>query len=1104
MTDDTFEPQGDSAAPPGAAANDAAAGTGSHPPRASEGQAGSGRSAVGVVWQEGGPGHWIIKLSGLPGAPGEAVEIGRAGASNHSPAISDHASPKGPAARVSIAWIETPAGNASATGRVMWQSFDAGPPAPAAPPTAANDNATWVTDPGGDGAFGSEPGIVGLTTGDTLVTWVGTDGHAHGRLYPPVDAGGGPQAGDGSDAPEYATVNAALGDLGPVGAAPESGRRLQAVELRPGALAVMWLALGESGPVLRGSLFLTLADTQSGDEGGGWVQQALPDVRLPNGLTAQFSLTSSVGERGAALEVTYDGPAGPTTVNVLDRLGGGLGQEPTGEPGALDLADLAAVAGESGGAALRMASENPARMHEAYDAIEVQTPSLHEDVQAKPAKTALVVAASPAVSETAPIVQVVQQGFAVAWQAPASTDDSLEIKLRFFGEDGLAKGPVIFVTDEAAANVAPAIASLGDGIAAAYVQSGDGALILKAYAGDGVQIGGEAVADPGDANAITEIALGSNAHDELAVVYVQQYSDADAHDAGYGNIMLQRYGIWTLGGQSELVELGRDGQHDGNDAAAQLTVASDDPGTAQPAVGRAPSVTGVDVGELAIVWVEGDGVRETIRGGVLDEGGRQVLCIDLTDLLGDTGIAKGTEPTLLGIGDGDFLVSWLQPQADGGGYVVMFALYDQTTPGTWLAPEHAVSLTAFESIPDDYTVAVSSDDNGSFINVIWRQDNSGPGGGNNVYSQTYDIDGHRLGATTSLAASDNAPADAQFAGETLAAAGLPDGQIVVVYAEQGSDGDLDLAAQIVDVGIDAEAGSGGETPYAIDITHPLAAENTFSTRIDEETAIDPLANDLGAGLTISRVNDVPISMAMPVDVGSGWVQLREDGWLTVTPDAGYRGPIAFEYTAAGAEGGVASTGRVVVNVEASEAPAAVTLLNQVTAIAEDVSTAGDLKVADIAMEDGELGTDGLSLTGLDASMFKIVGNALYLKQGIELDFETKPTLSIVIESSHAGGLGDAASFTLNVASAGETLSPLATDDTFDFEPAYTASSEHEVIDLSDSGYTTLQELIGSGALIQAGDDVVITFDPGDLGDPHRITLKGVDLSALSDSDFKFS
>jgi hypothetical protein len=1087
VTDDTFEPDGDSAPPPGAAANDASAG--------------AGRPTVGVEWQEGEPGHWIIKLSGLPGAPGEAVEIGRAGASNHSPAISDHASLKGAASRVSIAWIESPAGEASATGRVMWQSIGAGPAAAVAPPTAVNDNVTWVTHPGGDGVFGSEPGIVGLATGDTLVTWVGTDGHAHGRLYPPADASGGLETGDGWDAPEYATVNAALGDLGPVGPAPEGGRRLQAVELRPGALAVMWLALGESGPVLRGSLLLGPPDADRGDDAGGWTEHPIADARLPHGFAGQFALAPAVA-LGAALEVTYFGPAGTATVNVLDRIHieGGLGREHGGEPGAPELAALPAAAHERDGAALYLAAESAARLRP--EAGSHHEPAVSDAAHDKPAKTPLAIAADPGVSETAPLVQAVAEGFAVAWQAPAGTDNALQFTLRLYGQDGIAKGPAILVTSEAAADVAPAITGLGDGVAAAYVQAEDGCLVVKAYAGDGAQIGQDAVIDPGEANTIAEIALGSNAGDEIAVVYVER-SDAGAYPGGYGNIMLQRYAVSTRYGESGLVDLGRDGAHDGADAPAQLTVAGDDPAAPQPAVGRAPSVAGVDDGELAIIWVEGDGARETIRGSVLDRGGGQILHIDLTDLLAGSGIANGTKPALLDVGGGDFLVSWLQAQGDDGpGYVVMSALYAETSPGAWLAPEHAISLKTFDSTPDDYSVAVSSDEAGLFLTVTWREDSSGREGSDRFYSQTYDIGGNRLGGATRIAP-DDAAADAQAGADTVAAAGLPDGQIVVVYAEQKSGGDVDLAAQVFDVGTDD--GAGERAQHAVDLGNVLAADNTFSTHIDEETAINPLANDLGAGLTIARINDVPISMATPVDVGSGWVQLREDGWLTVTPDAGYRGPIAFEYTVAGAKDGVAANGSVVVNVEASEAPAAVTLLNQVTAVTEDVAAAGDLKVADIALADGELGTDSLSLTGLDASMFKIVGSALYLKHGIELDFETKPTLSIEIQSSHGGGHDGAASFALNVASSGETLLPLAPDDTFDFEPAYAAHSGHEVIDLSDSAYATLQELIDSGALVQAGDDVVITLDPGDLTDPHNIvTLKGVDLSALSATDFKFS
>ena len=83
---------------------------------------------------------------------------------------------------------------------------------------------------------------------------------------------------------------------------------------------------------------------------------------------------------------------------------------------------------------------------------------------------------------------------------------------------------------------------------------------------------------------------------------------------------------------------------------------------------------------------------------------------------------------------------------------------------------------------------------------------------------------------------------------------------------------------------------------------------------------------------------------------------------------------------AGVLNGEDPEGHVVVDVGADAAPAVVTLRNQVTAVAEDVSTASALKVADIAMADGELGTDGLSLTGLDAGMFEIVGNAVRMRK----------------------------------------------------------------------------------------------------------------------------
>ena len=483
-----------------------------------------------------------------------------------------------------------------------------------------------------------------------------------------------------------------------------------------------------------------------------------------------------------------------------------------------------------------------------------------------------------------------------------------------------------------------------------------------------------------------------------------------------------------------------------------------------------------------------------------------MLRIDLTGLLEDTGIAAGTRPTLLDAGDGDFLVSWLQPDGDDGGYVAMSALYTETSPGAWLAPDQAVRLKAFDTFPKDHSVAVSFDDGGQFVNVSWTED-SGRLCSDKVYNQRYDIDGNRLGGATKAVEDDALTNEQPLAGDTLevagdmlAAAGVLDGQIVVVYTEQQSDHDLALAAHVIDVNTSEETGSRDGTADVFVLT-----DRTFSTGVDQETAINPLGSQLNAGLAISHINGVPITTATPVDVGSGWIQLRDDGWLTVTPDAGYRGQVVFDYTIAGATNDTEADGRVVVNVDASEASAAVTLLNQVRTVAEDMSTGVDLKVADIAMADGALRTDGLSLTGLDAGMFKIVGNALYLKEGVKLDFETKPTLSIEIQASHGNGLDEAANFALSVEGAGETTAFEATGDTLVFAPGYDdAGDEHLLVDLGNTEYATFQELLESGALVQAGDDVVITLNAGDPADSHKITLRGVELSALSDLDFKFS
>jgi len=266
---------------------------------------------------------------------------------------------------------------------------------------------------------------------------------------------------------------------------------------------------------------------------------------------------------------------------------------------------------------------------------------------------------------------------------------------------------------------------------------------------------------------------------------------------------------------------------------------------------------------------------------------------------------------------------------------------------------------------------------------------------------------------------------------------------------------------------------------------------SFTTGVDQEIAIDVPARVDRADSTVSHINGIPITTTAPVNVGSGWVQLREDGWLTVNPNAGYAGRIAFDCTIVGANARQYAH-RATVDVGGDPAAAA---------LAESSAMGADIKLADMAANDNALGTEGLSQAGLYADMFKIVGTTLYLRAGVELDFGTKPASSVEI-------LGDGASEGGGEHGSGALLSDTA-GDAFLFAPGFADAGDkpnsdpREVIDVSSSGYATFQDLLDSGALVQDGPDVVLTIDPADPLHSDRITLRGVDLSALSDSDFKF-
>lgn len=93
---------------------------------------------------------------------------------------------------------------------------------------------------------------------------------------------------------------------------------------------------------------------------------------------------------------------------------------------------------------------------------------------------------------------------------------------------------------------------------------------------------------------------------------------------------------------------------------------------------------------------------------------------------------------------------------------------------------------------------------------------------------------------------------------------------------------------------------------------------------------------------------------------------------------------------------------------ANAAPTALTLNNRLTSIIENTSTTNPVKVADIVVTDDGLGTNTLSLTGTDAGLFQITGNALFLKAGTVIDSKTKTSyaVNVNVDDSTVGSTPD--------------------------------------------------------------------------------------------------
>ena len=78
----------------------------------------------------------------------------------------------------------------------------------------------------------------------------------------------------------------------------------------------------------------------------------------------------------------------------------------------------------------------------------------------------------------------------------------------------------------------------------------------------------------------------------------------------------------------------------------------------------------------------------------------------------------------------------------------------------------------------------------------------------------------------------------------------------------------------------------------------------------------------------------------------------------------------------------------------NKAPTTLELTDDTTSLVENTDTSQPIKLADISITDDALGSNIITLSGDDAAAFEVSGNALLLKAGTTLDFETKSSYNI--------------------------------------------------------------------------------------------------------------
>ncbi|UFZ02671.1 S8 family serine peptidase [Bradyrhizobium ontarionense] len=197
----------------------------------------------------------------------------------------------------------------------------------------------------------------------------------------------------------------------------------------------------------------------------------------------------------------------------------------------------------------------------------------------------------------------------------------------------------------------------------------------------------------------------------------------------------------------------------------------------------------------------------------------------------------------------------------------------------------------------------------------------------------------------------------------------------------------------------------------------------------------------------------------------------------------------------------------------NQPPTELSLANAVTEIAENSATDERIKIADIVVTDDGHGTNTLGLAGSDSGLFEIDGNALYLKAGTVLDFESGKTqldVTVTVDDAAAAGSPDASiAVSIAITDVNEAPTDIALGGTAVAENAV-AATVIGMLSASDPDANDVQsfELTDdAGGRFAIVDDKLVVADGAVLdfetNGSHEVSVKVTDSGGLS-TDRTFS